>query len=548
MREPELDAAPRGPQPTATSYSGMDDPSRWVLPAVLAEQARLRPDAPWVETTDGERCTFAEAWRDARKVAGWFAQMGVAPGDRVALMMASHMDFVRAWTGLGLLGATVALLNTELHGAFLEHQLRNCGARIAVIDASFAGVVEAASHEIAGLERLVVCGPADAQAARLPRTAWSGWQDAAPHDGLMPSASDIACVMYTSGTSGPAKGVLMPHAHCTLYGIGAITSLRLVPEDRYYITLPLFHANGLLMQLGATLLAGIAAIVRPRFSASQWLGDVMKHEATVTNLLGSTAAFIFAQPPSGDDTRHRLRAVCPAPNLPAHEALFRARFGVPHVVSGFGMTEVNIPVWGRIGEACPGAAGWVHERYFDVIVADPETDIEVPRGGIGEILVRPRVPFGFMAGYLDMPEKTVEAWRNLWFHTGDAGTMDASGLVTFVDRIKDCIRRRGENISATEVEVQVAKFEGVAEVAAYAVPSDMQGCEDEVMLAVVPLPGATLDIEALIARADALLPRFARPGFVRVLGELPKTATGKVQRAVLRKQGLAGAWQRPASR
>ncbi len=159
--------------------------------------------------------------------------------------------------------------------------------------------------------------------------------------------------------------------------------------------------------------------------------------------------------------------------------------------------------------------------------------------------MRPKVPFGFMAGYLGMPERTVEAWRNLWFHTGDAGTMDDSGLLTFVDRIKDCIRRRGENISATEVEMLVAAIDGVAEVAAYAVPSGIPGCEDELMLAIVPHPGTQLVIDEVITRADAVLPRFARPGFVRVLEQLPKTATGKVQRAVLRKEGAGQAWQRP---
>ncbi|MES2529405.1 MAG: AMP-binding protein [Pseudomonadota bacterium] len=525
-------------------YSGLKDPSRWVLPAVLAEQAQRQPDATWVETVDGERCTFAEAWRDAREVAGWFAQLGVKPGDHVAIMMASHLDFVRAWTGLGLLGATVVLLNTELHGAFLAHQLRNCGARIVVVDPSFVAAVEEASADLVSLDCLVVTRKADAPAGRLPQIAWDDRRGAPAYDGPLPAAQQIACVMYTSGTSGPAKGVLMPHAHCTLYGIGSIKALQLRPDDRYYITLPLFHANGLLMQLGATLLAGIPAIVRSRFSASAWLGDVRKHEATVTNLLGSTAAFVLAQPAGENDARHRLRAVCSAPNLPLHEASFRERFDVADVISGFGMTEVNIPVWGRLGQSCPGASGWTHEEWFDVIVADPETDREVSRGDIGEILVRPKVPFGFMAGYLDMPDRTVEAWRNLWFHTGDAGTMDASGLLTFVDRIKDCIRRRGENISATEVEMLVGRIEGVAEVAAYAVPSAVPGCEDELMLAVVMAPDTGLRVEDLIAQADVLLPRFAKPGFVRMLDALPKTATGKLQRAVLRKEGVTGAWAR----
>jgi crotonobetaine/carnitine-CoA ligase len=237
-----------------------------------------------------------------------------------------------------------------------------------------------------------------------------------------------------------------------------------------------------------------------------------------------------------------------APNLAEHESAFRERFGIKDVVSGFGMTEVNIPVWGRVGQPCPGAAGWVHKDHFEVVIADPETDAPLPSGQIGEILVRPKVPFGFMAGYHALPDKTVEAWRNLWFHTGDAGMMDDTGLVTFVDRIKDCIRRRGENISAAELEAALLQLPGVAEVAAFAVPSSVRGGEDEVMLAVVPMPGATLTPQVIGDHAHNVLPRFARPRFVELVSELPKTATGKVQRAQLRKRGVGPAtWDVEAS-
>jgi crotonobetaine/carnitine-CoA ligase len=295
------------------------------------------------------------------------------------------------------------------------------------------------------------------------------------------------------------------------------------------------------MQLGAALIAGIPAVIRPRFSASAWLDDVRRHGGTVTNTLGAVAPFILNQTPSSSDRDHALRAIMCAPNLAENEAAFRERFGVKDVISGFGMTEVNIPVWGRVGQSCPGAAGWVHKDHFEVIISDPDTDAPVPSGQIGEILVRPKVPFGFMAGYHAMPDKTVEAWRNLWFHTGDAGMMDDSGLVTFVDRIKDCIRRRGENISAAEVEAALLQLPGVAEVAAFAVPSSVRGGEDEVMLAVVPMPGASLTPSIIFDHAHNVLPRFARPRFVELVSELPKTATGKVQRAQLRKRGVGPA-------
>ncbi len=526
-------------------YSGIKDPSRYVLVDALAELAADRPDDVWITTTDGETLRFGEAADDMQRVAGYFAGLGVRPGDFVAVMMPSGCDFVRVWLGLGRLGAVAVLLNTELRGAFLAHQIRSSGVRLMVVDAQWLPELASLRAQLAEPPKLVVTGTAsEAAGDDVVATPWPSWRSAAPWQGRGPAASDIAAVMYTSGTSGPSKGVLMPHAHCMLYAIGTIKCLHLAADDIYYISLPLFHANGLLMQLGSTLLAGIPAVIRPRFSASAWLSDIRAHRATVTNLLGSMTAFLLAQPEAADDRDHRLRASLNAPNLPAHDAAFRGRFGIRDVASGFGMTECNIPIWGRIGEPAPGAAGWVHDDDFEVVVADPETDTPVPFGELGEILVRPKVPFGFMAGYHGLPEKTVEAWRNLWFHTGDAGLMRADGQVTFVDRIKDCIRRRGENISATEVESVVAGLEGVAEVAAFAVPASIDGGEDEVMLAIVFEPGSAAGVESVAAQVDALLPRFARPRYLKAVDELPKTSTGKVQRAVLKSQGTAGAFDR----
>jgi crotonobetaine/carnitine-CoA ligase len=530
-------------------FSGLPDPARWSLPAALAEHAARQPEALWVTTTEGETLTFGQAAADAAKVAGWLEALGVERGATVAVMMGSTLDFIRVWLGLQYRGAVGVLLNTELSGAFLEHQLANCGCAFAIADATLAPRVVAAAPQAPALRRVAVVGRQGVPAATVDCGAlepvdFAAWHQATPAVPSVPAGHDIACIMYTSGTSGPAKGVLMPYRHCALYGIGTIKSLELTAADRYYITLPLFHVNGLFMQLGATLLAGIVAIVRERFSATEWLNDVRRHGATVSNNLGALAAFVAATPAAANDREHALRVVQNAPNVPELERVFRERFGVPHVTSGFGMTEVNIPIWGRVGRSTPGAAGWVHEEHFEVIIADPETDLPVPRGNLGEILVRPRIAGGFMAGYHGMPDKTVEAWRNLWFHTGDAGIMDATGLVTFVDRLKDCIRRRGENIAANEVEFAVAGLPGVAEVAAFAVPSDLLGGEDELMLAVVPVPGSSFDPLAFAAAAEQLLPRFARPRYVEVLEALPKTATGKVQRAVLRKRGSGSAIDR----
>ncbi len=526
---------------TTRLFAG-DDPVDWVLPTILSRVAASRGDARWVTDDTGRSLGFREAHEGALRTAEFFQALDVQRGDLVAMFMSNSIDFVQAWLGLGAAGMVAVMINTELRGDFLLHQLQDSGVRWIVVDEDLLPVLREVLPRARNLQTVVVVGANPPPVIDGCRSiAWGEHQAATPYSGPLPKGYETACIMYTSGTSGPSKGVLMPHTHCTLYGIGSIKCLQLGPDDSYYICLPLFHANGLLMQLGATISAGIPAFIRRRFSATRWLHDIRTHRLTVTNLIGTTSTFVVAQPPSPQDSDHCLRAVLDAPNVPQNEDALRTRFGVKDVVSGFGMTEVNIPIWGRLGVRAPGAAGWTHEEHFEVRIVDPETDVPLPAGQTGEIVVRPRVPFGFMSGYFNAPARTVEAWRNLWFHTGDAGVMDGSGLVTFIDRIKDCIRRRGENISATEVEDIVGELPGVAEVAAYAVPSEISGGEDEVMLALVAESGTRIDGAEVAAMAAERLPRFAAPRYVKVVAELPKTATGKVKRAVLRSEGSAGA-------
>jgi crotonobetaine/carnitine-CoA ligase len=521
---------------TSNRYSGIDDPNRWILPLALIEQAQKQPNAEWLISMDGERLTFAAAHADMQYAAAVFHGLGVRPGDRVVLIMSNSSDFVRIWLALMSMGAVSVLINIELTGAFLQHQIALAGASLIVCDAACFESVKAAAQNTLGARAILVVG-GDAKLELTGASPWTWHGDRTPIHLPSPKVSDIACIMYTSGTSGPSKAVLMPHAHCALFGIGMIQASGTADSDRYYIVLPLCHANGLLMQLGATILAGIKAILRPRFSASNWLADIRTHRATVTTCLGALAAFVVAQPRSVFDQEHDLRLLLNGPNPPAIENVFRDRFGVKDVISAYGMTEINIATWGRIGRPCPGAIGWPDPRWFEVIVADPDTDVELPRGSFGEILVRPKIPFCFMAGYSGMPERTIEAWRNLWFHTGDGGTMSDDGLLTFVDRIRDCIRRRGENLSVTEIETALSNLSDVAELAIYAVASDIAGGEDEVMLAVVPAIGATLSPRVIFESAAQVLPRHMRPRFIRIVDALPKTSTGKVQRAVLKQQG-----------
>ena len=533
-------------------YEFLRQSSRWTLADVLAWQADDKPEKTFVELVDGPTLSFRHALDWSGQVASHFENLGVRAGDSVIVMLPNDLDFIAVWLGLARLGAVAVLLNTELIGAFLAHQIVDSGAQIAVVAEPILSRVIEISDRLPALRSIVVAGASDrfgAPDTGLHLSPLADWRTCGPYSGAMPRASDVAHVMYTSGTTGPAKGVLMPHAHCFLYGLGAIDNLGLNADDRYYVTLPLYHANGLFMQVYACLIAGATVVLKPRFSARDWLADIRRYRATLTNTLGVVAPFIFAQPRSSDDADHQLRAIVAAPNPAELQAIWRDRFGVANVLSGFGMTEVNIPVWGRVGvETPPDAAGLVYDRYFEVQILDPDTDIARPAGEVGEIVVRPKAPFGFMAGYRELPAKTVEAWRNLWFHTGDAGFMDQDGFVYFVDRIRDCIRRRGQNISSVESENALLSMPGIIEVAAYGVPSEMSGGEDEIMIAVVQCEDASLKPEDIGAFSDAHLPKFARIRYISLVDHLPKTSTGKVQKMRIRSLGTSGdVWDRNAS-
>jgi crotonobetaine/carnitine-CoA ligase len=517
-------------------YSGAHDPRLWVLPAVLEEQANRRGDQPFVSMVGGDSVSYRELQDAAARVAGMLAGLGFAHGQRAALMLPSGLDFLRAWAGIGRLGGTTVFLNPELTGTFLAHPIVDSQPDLLIIDATCLSSLASIRATLPVIKHIIVVGAGADLAGDL--LDFGQWRDAPAIETPMPRPSDLACIMYTSGTTGAPKGVLMPHGHCFLFGLGVVDHLGVDADDHYYICLPLTHANGLLMQLGAVLIAGAQATVRARFSASSWLPDIRACGATITNTLGAISAFVIAQPPGEGDRDHRLRALLAAPNHPDHERAWRNRFGIEDVVGGYGMTETNIALYGRRSEQRPGTCGRAYDKYFEVEIRDAETDFPLACGEVGEIMVRPRVPQGFMAGYFGLPAKTVEAWRNLWFHTGDAGRMDADGYITFVDRIKDCIRRRGENISATDIEASFLDLQGIQEIAAFGVPSSIEGGEDEIMLAVVRRAGSQISALEIAEHATRKMPRFAQPRYVEFVSGLPKTASEKVRKTELKLAGV----------
>ena len=521
----------------------------WTFVHALRAQARLLGEAPFLTFSDGTALSFAELDRASDRVAAGLARLGLGPGDRVLALLRNSPAFLLALFGALKRGVIFSTINTELKGAFLEHQLRNTDPAAVLVDDELRPAFDSVNTSGLSVTHTVIAG--SGAAAALPGTArvhFGELSESAQDSGplVIPRPQDVAMIMYTSGTTGPSKGVLMPHGHCYLAGLGLATTVRLMREDRYYVCMPLFHANGLLMQIGGCLLAGTPAHVARRFSASTWLEEVRASGATVTNALGVMPEFIFRQPATARDREHRLRLIMAVPIAEEWGAAFEERFGV-RFFQGFGMTECNIVAYSDAADPLlPGCAGRVLSDWFDVRILDPETDEPLPADTVGEIAVRPKLAWGTSTGYFRMPEKTVEAWRNLWFHSGDRVVREADGTFKFVDRLKDAIRRRGENISSFEVEQVLLSHPDVATAAVFPIRSELG--EDEVMAAVVLRARCKLSELDLVRHCEPQLAYFAVPRYIEFVDELPVTENGKVQKFKLRERGLTPkTWDREAS-
>jgi crotonobetaine/carnitine-CoA ligase len=346
-------------------------------------------------------------------------------------------------------------------------------------------------------------------------------------------------ILYTSGTTGRSKGVICPNAQFTWWGENVAGWLDLRDDDVLYTCLPLYHTNALNAFVQA-LVTGGEYVLGPRFSASRFWQRLVDADATATYLLGTMVSILLGREPSPLDRAHRVRVtLAPATSASRWEA-FEERFGI-RIVEGHGMTETNATIGPREGVQRPGWMGRVMPGYH-ARVAD-EDGRDVPDGTAGELLVRSDEPLAFATGYWQLPEATAAAWRDGWFHTGDRVVRDTDGFFRFLDRSKDAIRRRGENISSWEVEQVLQRHPGVDAAAVVPVPSELG--EDDVMAYLLPHAGHELDPEELIRFCEPLLARFAIPRYVEVVDELPLTENGKVRKVELRARGVGPAtWDR----
>jgi len=510
--------------------------------AVIAGHLARQPDR--LAVRDPVRAlSYGALHEEALRVAGGLAALGVGGRDAVLLMLDNHLDSVVAWWALALTGRVEVPVNTAYKGSILVHVVNNSGAEAIVVDAEYLPVLAEVVDRLERLKTVVVRG--DATGAVLPkRVKRVAWEDLArePAQPVAVEPWDLMGILYTSGTTGPSKGVRVTHAHAYGYAAPAVLG-RALADDISLVTLPLFHIGGQWAGVYNSLIAGGSSVVLPRFSATTYWDDVRRHGCTYTLLLGAMANFLFQQPPREDDARQPMRQLLMVPVIPQMDE-FKRRFGIESISTAYGLTEGSTALIAPPGSARPGAVG-VPRSDFDVRLVD-EHDVEVPAGKVGELLIRSRDPWSLMDGYHAMPEATVSAWRNQWLHTGDAFRVEPDGQYAFVDRTKDAMRRRGENVSSFEVEKELMEHPAVLEAAVVAVPS--AATEDDILACVVLRPGMALDAPTLLEFLDVRLPYFMVPRYVDFLAELPKTPTAKVMKQALRDRGVtATCHDRPAA-
>jgi carnitine-CoA ligase len=509
------------------------------LLATLRAATAVRPHGEFVRVA-GQSFSFGDALDRVETTARGLRALGLDAGDRVGLMCPNLPETIWAWLGANAAGAIDVPFNAEARGRMLAYFVGDAEPRVLVGTEEYLAVLaEAIDHD----PEVVVC---------IGECATEPFGDRARHvtfDELLalgaasaeelpdPAPDQTATIMYTSGTTGPSKGVMLPQRYYPAKAAHSVYVTGATGDDVYYCAQPLFHIDARAYVASAAFL-GCTLALGSRFSVSQFWDEIREHGATIFGTIGTMLWLLYKQPPSPDDVAQPARlAMC---SSTPKEILrdFEARFGVV-ISEAYGMTECVIITGEQPGDTLPGRVGRPVPG-LDVRLVD-EHDRPVGRGEIGELVYRPDEPSAMMKGYWRKPEATHEAWRNLWFHTGDLFREDPDGALEYLGRKKDSIRRRGENISAWEVEEAVAAHPGVMEVAAIGVPSDVG--EEDLAILVVPRATHPIDPLELVEFVAADLPRFAVPRYVEFVDSLPKTPSERIEKGKVRERGITeAAW------
>ena len=519
------------------------------LGRVLSIAAEQFADKPLIVDVEGDTITYAETDHRANRIANGLANLGVEHQEPVLFMLPDGIDLIALVCGLAKRGAVQVPINLAYRGTFLSRIINDSTSRTLVIGVEYLDRLALVADDLTHLERCVVYPrkPDRVSAEISARFELLDFEALSSEDSAWltpgPAFNDLAGIMYTSGTTGPSKGVMVCHGHAYRYANNV--DFPCAETDRYYTAgLPLFHIAGQWAVVYRAMLSGATVILRRGYRNAHFWPDIREHRATMTLLLGAIANFIWQQPPQADDADNPLEKAAIFPVVPQWEA-FQQRFGVK-LWTTYASTESPPPCTHQPGEPFTTRqhVGALKESV-DCRILD-ENDRPCPARTIGEICVRPRNPWEITLGYWRQPEQTVQAFRNLWLHTGDAGYVDEHDRLYFVDRLSDSMRRRGENISSIEVEGIVNQHPDVLESAAFPVWADES--EQEVMVTLTPQPGADIDPAALTHYLNERMPYFMVPRFIDVTTEIPKTPTGKMRKHVLRERGVtASTWDRVAA-
>ncbi len=492
----------------------------------------------------GEQMEWDELLATARRSAVVLADLGVAKGSRVATFGETRADLLAVSLGLTCLGAVEVPFNTALNGTFLERQLQSSGVSFLVVVASYLASVVPALRESRVTTVIVVDdSPADRSLTGVRVVSLSSLVARADAQDAVPATvcpDDPALVIYTSGTTGPSKGVVLSHGYFLHHSMRKQADFDLGPDDVLYSCLPLFHINARLVTLYAAMNSGAGVVLDSRFSASNFWSRLRETRTTVFTFLGTMAGILLERPAHPDESAHTARLAFGSPIPVGRYEEFCDRFRVK-VSNTFGMTESMGVIFNPPDDFVQGSLGKeIAEFSLRVVsVDDPSRTCEVDE--VGELLFRPQLPYLFMSEYLDNPAATVKAWQDLWFHTGDLVHVNSDGNYFLHGRATESIRRKGENISAWEVESVVTTHPSVEECAMVGVPSTLG--EDDMKIVVVATTGAEdISISALHAEIDRLLPRHAHPRYLEVVAALPKTPTMRVMKHVLGRD-----WRTPTT-
>jgi crotonobetaine/carnitine-CoA ligase len=494
----------------------------------------------------GDRYSYADIDRESTRLARGLIALGITRGDAVASILDNNLHAVLSWFAINKAGAISVPVNTAYKGEFLRHQLNDCGATVVIAEADYAQRVVEVQDGLSTVKTLIQREGEMVQTSRLRVLALDDIFASSSEPLADPNLpTDLAMLIYTAGTTGPSKGCMISHNYVCNLGRQVVLTEDRHQDDCNWTALPLFHMNATGGSILSCMFVGARVAIFPRFSVSRFWPDIRRSGATVASLLGSMITFL-AEAEDTEDSRAcfgQLHTVRGSPFPAALQEKWKTRFGVRRAGSNsYGLTEAARVTGSRHDEDAPPGSSGRPNADFDVRIFDDD-DNELPHGVAGEIVVRPRRPHVMFDGYWNRPADTLGIMRNMWLHSGDIGKFDQDGFLYFVDRKKDYLRRRGENISSFEVETGLRAHPDIADVAVHAVFSDSG--EDDVKATVVLKSAGAVTEEMLCRWAIERLPYFTIPRYFEFRSDLPRNPLGRVLKYQLRAEGCTPAtWDR----